>query len=257
MCGRAALSAPPEDLREVFGLDEVPTLAPRFNIAPTQPIPIVRVARTGGRKLELARWGLVPWWAEDPKIGNRFINARVESVATNRAFREAFARHRCLVVVDGFYEWQKRETTDAKGRVKIAKQPFFVRRKDGKPFGMAGLWDTWKSKDGEIVESATVVTRGALGPIAALHDRMPLIVAPDAYDLWLASGKGDPLAAALEQAGGPDALPEIVHAVPPEELEAFPVGTLVNDPKNDAPACRDPWNGPEGEEPDPQGALFR
>src|SRR5579859_1056775 len=141
MCGRAALTSSPEDLREIFGLDETPEVVPHFNVPPSQPLGCVRVARdTHRRTLDFLPWGLVPFWADDPKIGHRLSLARIETVATTPAFREAIKRRRCLVVVDGFYEWKR----DGKR----PSQPFFVRRDDRKPFALAGVWERWVSRDG-------------------------------------------------------------------------------------------------------------
>jgi putative SOS response-associated peptidase YedK len=180
VCGRATLSTPPEELREAFGLTETPELfEARYNIAPTQPIAVVRQhPQRLERKIHFLRWGLVPYWANDPKIGAKMINARVESISSKQVFRDAFARRRCLIAVDGFYEWQARAKTKT-------KQPFFVHRRDGAPFALAGLWARWKSKDGEVLDTCTILTAPAVAPCDALHDRMPIIVAPKDYDRWL------------------------------------------------------------------------
>ena len=178
MCGRATLSTSPEELRDVFGLAETPTLTPRYNIAPSQPIAVVR-ACAGPRRVELLRWGLVPSWARDLKTGSQrrqMINARVESLTERPAFREALARRRALVLVDGFYEWERR------GRV---RQPFFIQRRDTRPFALAGLWDRWVSPSGEAIESCAIVTRPATPPCDALHDRMPLVLPRASWDVWL------------------------------------------------------------------------
>ena len=140
MCGRATLSTPPEDLAALFDLDVVPPLLPHYNLAPTQSLAIIRVPR----RLELLRWGLVPWWAEDPKIGAKLINTRADSVFEKPAFREAVRTRRCLVIVDGFYEWQARGKITPAGASKGKKQPFYVRRRDGRPFALAGLWERRK-----------------------------------------------------------------------------------------------------------------
>ncbi len=216
MCGRATLAASGEDLRELFHLDTAPELPPRYNIAPTQPIAVIR---TPG-KLELLRWGLVPSWAEDVAAGNRFINARMETAPRAPAFRDAFRGRRCLVVVDGFYEWQ------GKGK---ARRPFHVRRPDGKPFALAGLWERWVSRDGEVVESCAVLTGDSSGVVAGLHDRMPVVLPPGAYDAWI-----DPAT--------PDAAAMMVPSS--EGLVAVGVGKHVNDPGHDDPHCLDAWEGP-------------
>jgi putative SOS response-associated peptidase YedK len=214
MCGRTALTASPEDLREMFGLDELPPVVPHYNVPPSQPLAVVRVLRGGGRKMELLRWGLVPSWADDVKVGHRLSLARVETVATTPAFREALRKRRCLVVVDGFYEWQR----DGKK----ASQPFFLRRADGKPFALAGLWDRWVSKDGEVVESCAIVTQAALPPAAAVHDRMPVVLEKPAWDAWLDPGVDD--VSAMLSPHAPD-------------LAVYPVSPYVNDPRHDDPRC--------------------
>jgi putative SOS response-associated peptidase YedK len=170
--------------------------------------------------MELARWGLIPWWAkkeEAKKLGNRFVQARVETVATTRAFRDAFKKHRCLVVVDGFYEWK---TLDDGSRA-----PHHVRREDHRPFAIAGLWDTWTSPEtGEIIESCAVVTTAAKGAIAEVHDRMPLVLPKDSYDAWLRGSAEDALH---------------LTAVTPE-LVPVRVSTRVNNVRNDDPQCIEP-----------------
>src|SRR5215472_9933854 len=172
MCGRATLTASGDDLREAFDLAETPSFPARFNIAPTQPIAVIR----SPRRLEWLRWGLVPPWARDVREGNRFINARVETAPTLPVYRDAFASQRCLVVVDGFYEWR------GKGP---GRRPFHLRRPDKKPFALAGLWARWVSRDGEVVESCTVLTTDAKGVVADLHDRMPVVLEPGFYGAWL------------------------------------------------------------------------
>jgi len=151
MCGRYLLPSPVEALRQLFMFEQRPNLMPRYNVAPTQDVPIVRLTRNGeGRELIMVRWGLVPFWADDLSIGNRMINARCETVHSARAFREAYARRRCLVPAGGFFEWQKQ------GKV---RQPFLIRRKDRVPFAFAGLWERWKNRsDGTVVRSCTIIT---------------------------------------------------------------------------------------------------
>jgi putative SOS response-associated peptidase YedK len=226
MCGRTALSATPDDLRDVFGLDETPVLAPRFNIAPSQPIPIVRLdSRHPGRRVELVRWGLVPYWAEDPRIGNRQINARVETAATAPAYRDSARRRRCLVLVSGFFEWKH------EGK---QKQPFFVHRRDGKPFALAGLWDKWVSREPDpatpdtltVIESCTVLTQPALPPIDFIHDRMPIVLDPSEYDRWL-----DPSVNDLRS------VQQMMHPRPAPDLALYEVSSHVNSPANDDPQC--------------------
>ncbi|MGH9363135.1 MAG: SOS response-associated peptidase [Thermoanaerobaculia bacterium] len=222
MCGRYTVSSPGDALAEVFGLPEVPQLPLRFNVAPTQESAVVRVLRPGAeRRLDLLRWGLVPWWAEGPEIGNRMINARSESALEKPAFRDSFRRQRCLVAADGFYEWKA-----LGGRL---KQPFLIRRPDRRPFAFAGLWSRWRPRGGEPLESFTILTTEADERIGDLHDRMPVILDPAQFELWLDPAVHDParLLPLLRPGGGGD-------------LELVPVSTKVNDPKNDEPDCIEP-----------------
>jgi putative SOS response-associated peptidase YedK len=179
MCGRITFRASGKDLATLFDLIEVPDLdlEPRYNIAPSQPILAVREPANGvGRELVTLRWGLVPHWAKDLKIGYKLINARAETVATTPSFRSAFRKRRCLVPADGYYEWQKLEK---------AKQPFYFHRKDGRPFAFAGRWEHWESPDGELVESCTILTTDANDLAKPIHNRMPVIVDAAQYGLWL------------------------------------------------------------------------
>jgi putative SOS response-associated peptidase YedK len=234
MCGRFTLTDPDQDLAVQFNLPEIPELKPRYNIAPTQPVAAVRVvtsAETGpARELALLHWGLIPFWAKDPKIGARMINARSETVAEKPAFRAAFRRRRCLVLADGFYEWKK---------IERGKQPFYIRLQDGRPFAFAGLWEHWKApKDpadtsgagqGATVQSCTLLTTEPNDLIRPLHNRMPVILHPGNYDLWL-----DPEVEQIER------LRPLLGAYPPEEMEAYPVSRFVNKPGNDDPRCIEP-----------------
>ncbi len=217
MCGRFTLTRSAAEVAEHFGLVAAPELAPHFNAAPTQELPIVRVRSTGERTLEVRRWGLVPRWAKDVSIGARMINARVEGVAERPAYREALSRRRCLVPADGFFEWQ--------GKAR-ARRPFHIALPDGGVFGIAGLYERWSGPGGEVVDSFTLLTRAARGVVATLHDRMPLIVDPAGYAAWLDPGAPDPapLLATLPEERGAD-------------LVARPVSTRVNDVRNDDPAC--------------------
>jgi putative SOS response-associated peptidase YedK len=221
MCGRFTLTDPDPEVAVQFGLAEMPALEPRYNIAPTQPVAAVRVvAEAAARELVLLRWGLIPFWAKDPEIGARLINARAETVAEKPAFRDAFKRRRCLVVADGFYEWQKQE-----GK----KQPFYIRLRAGRPFAFAGLWERWRAADASIVESCTLLTTGPNELMRPLHNRMPVILRPGDYELWL-----DP---AVGQA---ELLQPLLVPYPAEEMEAYPVSRRVNSPDNDDPACVEP-----------------
>lgn len=216
MCGRYTLSSPGDEIARVFGLAETIELMPRFNIAPTQLAPIVRRDNTGeARRATLCRWGLVPHWARDPSIGDRMINARSESVSEKPAYRDAFERRRCLVVADGFYEWRR------EGR---HKQPFYFSRGDAAPFAMAGLWERWGAE--EPLESFTVLTAEANQEVSAVHDRMPVLLEPAEWPLWL-----DPAE------GGSGAVEGLLRPPPDGTLNRRPVSTFVNSPANDSPRC--------------------
>jgi putative SOS response-associated peptidase YedK len=208
MCGRTTLVTPAADLRQGFGLDEVAELPQRYNIAPTQPIAVIRQPR----RLELLRWGLV---LPDAPARGPGINVRVETVARAPAYRDAFRQRRCLVIVDGFYEWQRR------GKI---RQPFAIRRADGGPFALAGIWNAYVHGDGEVVDCCAIITGPATGVITPLHDRMPLIVPPAARARWLAAGTR---ASELFDLMTADAT----------ALETYPVSALVNSPRNDVPMC--------------------
>jgi putative SOS response-associated peptidase YedK len=217
MCGRFTLRSSGEAVAEAFGLPEVPDLLPRFNIAPGQPVAVVRQKQQAqGRELALLRWGLVPAWADDPSLGHRLANARSETAATKPSFHRAFRSRRCLVVADGFYEWQR-----AGGR----KQPYFVGLQGDRPFGLAGLWERW-DKHGEPVESCTILTTDANELMRPIHERMPVIVPPDQYGLWL-----DPRFEDTKK------LAKLLRPFPAEGMLAYRVSTLVNNPKNDGPQC--------------------
>ena len=221
MCGRTALTASPEDLRVAFGLDEAPPIAPHYNVPPSQPLYVVRATPgTGARRLDPLRWGLVPWWAKDPSLGHRLALARVETAGKTPAFRDAIRKRRCLVAVDGFYEWQRQG--------KKSSLPFVVRRADGKPFALAGVWDRWVSKDGEVIESCAIVTQPARPPVDGIHDRMPLVLEPAQWARWLDAS-----------ATSAEALAPLLEPQAPD-LVAYAVSTHVNDPRHDDPACQAP-----------------
>jgi putative SOS response-associated peptidase YedK len=221
MCGRTALTASPADLRDAFGLDEEPQLAVHYNVPPSRPVGVLRILRgSSRRRLEALPWGLIPTWAKDPKIGHKLALARAETVASAGAFRDAFRWRRCLVAVDGFYEWQRRG--------KAPSAPFFVRRSDHRPFALAGLWSRWVSSDGEVIESCAILTQAARPPVEAIHDRMPLVLEPEVWDRWLDPQLTDP--AALEALLAPTS----------PELIAYPVSHYVNDPRHDDPQCLEP-----------------
>jgi putative SOS response-associated peptidase YedK len=218
MCGRYSLTTPGEFVAEVFDLEEVPELAPRYNIAPSQEVAVVRASGPEGRRqLDLLRWGLIPFWAEDKALGNRMINARAETLADRPAFRWSFRKRRCLLVADGFFEWK---------RINGRKQPHYIRLRDRRPFGLAGLWDRWPDPDGPAIESCTVVTTQPNELLAGIHDRMPVIVAPDSFGRWLDPAVRDP-----------KLLQNLLQPYPAGELEAYAVSMAVNDPGTDGPQC--------------------
>jgi putative SOS response-associated peptidase YedK len=215
MCGRYELHAQPAAIALAFGLAHPPQLRPRYNVAPMQDVPVVRLNAAGERELVQVRWGLVPRWAKDPAIGNRMINARGETVATKPAFRNAFRRHRCLVPANGFYEWQA--TPDGH------KRPLWIGMKDGALLGFAGLFERWLAPDGQPLDTCTILTTDANDLIAKLHERMPVILAPEDYARWL-----DP------EDHGPQ---DLVRPFPGERMTFHAVSTRVNSVRHDDPSC--------------------
>ena len=218
MCGRYTLRSSPQAVAKAFQLSDVPDFSPRYNIAPTQQVLTIR-QRDGARQASFMHWGLIPSWADDPSIGNRMINARAESVADKPSFRSAFKRGRCLIVADGFYEWQKTGN---------AKQPFYIRLKQERPFAFAGLAEYWHRGE-QTIDSCTIITTDANELMADIHNRMPVILAPEDYDQWL-----DP------QVQDKEKLLTLLRPYPADELTAHPVSTLVNSPRNENPACIEP-----------------
>jgi putative SOS response-associated peptidase YedK len=217
MCGRYTLTLDPADLQDLFSLSEPPPadLTPRYNIAPSQPVAVV--ANHESRKLELFRWGLIPAWAKDPKIGNQMINARAETVAEKPAFRAAFKKRRCLILADGFYEWKRGATP---------KTPMYFQVEGGRPFAFAGLWETWASPDQALIHSCTIITTSANALVAPIHDRMPVILAPEAYSVWLSPG----------ELPAPEAL-GLLQPYAPAKMSVRAVSPLVNNPSHDSPEC--------------------
>ena len=224
MCGRYTLTSPAQVIAEVFGVAEPIELAPRYNVCPGQDVPVVRTRHgADDRVLDLLRWGLVPWFVKTPAPAARMINARAETAATSPAFREALRRRRCLLPADGFYEWRAGATKRG------PKQPFHIQREDGRPIALAGLWERWKGPDGSRLESCTVLTTTPNELLAEVHDRMPVVLAPDAWPLWLDREVQDVARV----------VPLLVPA-PAANLIVSPVGTWVNDPKHDDPLCLAP-----------------
>jgi len=224
VCGRYTLTTPVDDLLEIFDLPQVSfEHRPRYNIAPTQDAPVL--ARDGeGRKMGLLRWGLVPFWADDPTIGNRLINARSETAHEKPAFRRAFRRRRCLVPADGFYEWR------AEGD---GKRPYWIHRPDRAPFTMAGLWEGWEPRDEEPLHTFTILTREATEELAALHPRMPVVLSREGGEAWIEPGREV------------EALRRILRDGRETEFQWHPVSTRVNVPENDLPGCIEPLEGGE------------
>jgi putative SOS response-associated peptidase YedK len=224
MCGRFTLISSVADLQLRFGFDMEPAeVRPRHNVAPTQQV--LTVVNDGERRGEMMRWGLVPSWAKDVKIGSRMINAVSETAATKPAFRSAFRRRRCLVLADGFYEWRK------EGKQRI---PLYFSQKSGEPMAFAGLWENWKSPDGDWIRSCTILTTAANSFIEPVHNRMPVILSSETEPLWL-----DPLTET------PDNLQPLLLSAPSEMLDVREVSPSVNNVRNDNPGCIDPVTTPE------------
>ncbi len=222
MCGRYSLATPAQnDLRSRFLLGESLEVRQRFNVAPGDDVVTVTTSHEGEPRGELLRWGLVPFWAKDPKVGYKMINARSETVAEKPAFRDALKTRRCLVIADGFYEWQPR----ASGK---RKQPFHITRADGAPFAFAGLWASWHGDGDQAIRSCTIITTQANAKIADIHDRMPVIL-PDtaAEEAWLDHGTPAPL------------LQELLAPLPVDLTARRAVGLAVSDARHDAPDCLD------------------
>ena len=219
MCGRFTLRSPAESLALHFSCDIEGELAPRYNIAPTQMVSAVRrQAEDVNARFATLRWGLVPSWAKDLSIGSRMINARAETVAEKPAFRAAFRRRRCLIPADGYFEWLKRGRT---------KQPYYFRMRDESPLAFAGLWETWQGgADQAAIESCTIITTEANELARPIHDRMPVILEPDHYELWL-----DP------QERDPDVLRPLLRTFQSDAMVVDPVSTRVNSPRIDDPKC--------------------
>jgi putative SOS response-associated peptidase YedK len=212
MCARYVITSPADAVRALFGFDERPNFPPRYNVAPTQPIAIVRLA-DGKRSFALVRWGFLPAWVKDPRTFSVLVNARGESVLDKPAFRNAMRRRRCLIPADGFYEW----------RDGTPRRPYFVRPKSAGPIALAGLWETWTGPNGEELDTATIITTRANRLLAAIHDRMPVIVAPEAFSLWLDCAKVDATTAAA-----------LIVPAAEDLLECYEVSAAVNRTANDS-----------------------
>ncbi len=229
MCGRFSLNQTGERLAQAFHLQAVPPISPRFNIAPTQPIAtLIATPEDPTPHFHLLRWGLIPSWAKDPAIGSRMINTRSETVTEKSSFRAAFKRRRCLVLADGFYEWQAQ--ADRK-----AKQPYYIFLKDHPPFAFAGLWEHWTDPtSGGELQTCTTLTTIANELMEPIHERMPVILSPEDYEPWLDPGN--------QQAQGLQVLLQPYEAA---AMDCYPVSTVVNKPQNDTPECIEPLHETE------------
>ena len=214
MCGRVALHTSPTELAELFSLDEIPRLQPRFNLAPTQPIALVRWTE-GQRTLSLFRWGLIPPWARPG--GPPLFNARLDTASSKPSFREAFRKRRALIPINGFFEWERQQAMAL---------PYFVCRRSRSPFALAGLWERWRAPEGHWVESCTVLTQPARPPVDSWHDRCPVVIQPAAYADWLDPSLSNPGKALVETWD--------------DSFVAFRVGLWVNRVANDDPRCIEP-----------------
>lgn len=223
MCGRFTLTASGETLAEAFNLDEAPAIQPRYNIAPTQPVAAVRLSPDAGkRELTFFQWGLVPSWSKDAQIGSRLINARAETVTEKPSFRTAFKRRRCLIPASGFYEWQRQGNR---------KQPMYVQAREGVVFALAGLWESWHGADGSELESCTILTTEPNELMRDIHNRMPVIIEPADYSMWLDPGPN------------PEDALHLLRPYPADQMIASPISTFVNNPRNDTPECIAPLAG--------------
>ena len=216
MCGRFTLSQPNNAIASAFNIAQVPPLEPRYSIAPTQLIPSILSAPGGEKQLQMLRWGLIPSWAKDAKISAKLINARAETVSEKPSFKAAFKRRRCLIVADGFYEWQRQEKK---------KQPYYFRLQNAQLFAFAGLWEQWKSPDEDIINSCTILTTEANDLLRPIHDRMPVILESKNYELWLDSEAQQPQ------------LQQLLRPYQADLMTSCTVSTKVNNPKNNTPEC--------------------
>lgn len=218
MCGRFTLTVDPAVLQDQFG-DYIfpPQFAPRFNIAPSQPVLVI--PNDAHKKANFFLWGLIPTWAKDPAIANRLINARGETLAEKPSFRGSYKYKRCLILADGFFEWQVQPGTKS-------KTPYFIHMKDRQPFAFAGLWDEWHGPDGSQVRTCTIITTSPNDLMVPLHNRMPAIIPRNAYAQWLDRSPQTP-----------ESLQPLIKPYPSDEMTAHPVSTLVNNPANDRAEC--------------------
>jgi putative SOS response-associated peptidase YedK len=220
MCGRFTLTTSAKKLAEAFSNFQPPAeLTPRYNVAPSQPVAVV--ANNGQNKVDFFTWGLIPSWAKDPSVGDRMINARSETLAEKPSFRTAYRRRRCLILADGFFEWRRNPDK--------SKTPMYIQLESREPFAFAGLWEEWHSSEGDEILSCTIITTQPNEFMAKIHNRMPVILAREAYAQWLDPGEQKP-----------DQLQGLLVPYPAEQMMAYPVSTLVNNPRNDTPDCISP-----------------
>ncbi len=213
------MTSEPAIMMETFDLDECPVIQPTWNAAPTQALPVVRMVGQH-KRVDSLRWGLVPPWSRDPKIGSRMINARSETAADKPSFRSALRQRRCVVVADGFYEWQRDGET---------KRPHCIRMREGHPFGMAGLWESWSGQDDEVLETFTILTTAPNELMAPIHDRMPVILPRSQHDRWLSPDLTDPGQVSC-----------LLRPFDSDQMMAFEVSSRVNSPRNNDPDCMRP-----------------
>ena len=216
MCGRFTSLLSPELLAAIYDVPAPPELAHRYNIAPSQPVLVVRQDVSGQRELVPVNWGLIPSWAKDPNIGHSLINARAETVAEKPSFRTAFRRWRCVIPASGFYEWV---------RVGESKQPWYIKGCEDRPLSLAGLWEHWQSPDGSVIETCAIITTTANQLMAPIHDRMPVILPLESIASW------------LEPNTRPDEVSNLLRPCASEVLAAYTVSNLVNNPRFDSPSC--------------------
>lgn len=223
MCSRYSLTSPPEAVRAYFRYVDAAEFPPRYNIAPTEPVAIVRNGHAGERELALVRWGLIPSWAKEPAKLSTLINARSETAAEKPSFRACLRHRRCIVPADAFYEW-----TGSPG----AKQPHMIALRSGGPMGLAGLWDHWLGADGSEIETMAILTTAANAEMAPIHDRMPVILSPDDFELWLDCRPGSSLP-----------VKPLLKPAADGSLTITPVSRALNNPRNDGPAVQAPAEG--------------
>lgn len=219
MCGRFSLTVSADAIAEAFQLDALPEWTPRYNIAPTQMVATIASLPAQQSHVRLLRWGLVPGWAKDLTIGTKLINARAETVAEKPSFRAAFKQRRCLILADGFYEWQRLD--------RKTKQPYYFQLSSGQPFAFAGLWERWQGGD-DVVETCTIITTEANELLQPVHDRMPVVLAPEAYHQW------------LDSTTSAESLQRLLHPYAASAMRGYPVSATVNSPKYDSSECVQP-----------------